>query len=205
MQYKYGPYMKESCALEGSETIVFLDTFVLLAANAADAGFLEKLNGKLNLGDIIVTVLIFLILLILLKKFAWGPLMGVMDQRAELIATEIEQAEKSRIESKELLEEQRSLLKEARNDAQAIVENAREQGESQREDIVKVARNEVARLKEEATLEIASEREKAVAAVREEFVSLSILAASKVLGKELSEEDNRALIEETIAKAGDVQ
>ena len=205
MKYKYGPYMKESCALEGSETIVFLDTFVLLAANAADAGFLEKLNGKLNLGDIIVTVLIFLILLILLKKFAWGPLMGVMDQRAELIATEIEQAEKSRIESKELLEEQRSLLKEARNDAQAIVENAREQGESQREDIVKVARNEVARLKEEATLEIASEREKAVAAVREEFVSLSILAASKVLGKELSEEDNRALIEETIAKAGDVQ
>lgn len=206
MKYKYGPYLKEPSALEGSETIVFLDTFVLLAANAADAGFLEKLNSdKLNLGDIIVTVVIFLILLVLLKKFAWGPLMGVMDQRAEMIATEIEQAEKSRIESKELLEEQRSLLKEARNDAQAIVENAREQGESQREDIVKVARNEVARLKEEATLEIASEREKAVAAVREEFVSLSILAASKVLGKELSEEDNRALIEETIAKAGDVQ
>ena len=62
--------------------------------------------------------------------------MGIMDQRAELIATEIEAAEKSRIESKKLLEEQRNLLKEARNDAQAIVENAREQGEAQREDIV---------------------------------------------------------------------
>ena len=61
------------------------------------------------------------------------------------------------------------------------------------------------RLKEEAALEIASEKEKAIAAVREEFVSLSILAASKVLGKELSEEDNRALIEETIAKAGEGQ
>ena len=60
-------------------------------------------------------------------------------------------------------------------------------------------------MKEEATLEIASEKEKAVAAVREEFVSLSVLAASKVLGKEVSEEDNRALIEETIAKAGDSQ
>ena len=143
--------------------------------------------------------------MLLLKKFAWGPLMGIMDQRAELIANEIEAAEKSRIESKQLLEEQRNLLKEARNDAQAIVENAREQGETQREDIVKAARNEVGRLKEEATLEIASEKEKAVAAVREEFVSLSVLAASKVLGKELSEEDNRALIEETIAKAGDGQ
>lgn len=193
--------------LEGSETIVFLDTFVLLAANAADAGFLEKLNNVdgLNLGDIIVTVTIFLILMVLLKKYAWGPLMGVMNERAEFVANEIEQAEKSRIESKELLEEQRNLLKEARKEAQAIVENAHEQGESQREELVKAARNEVARLKEEASLEIASEREKAVAAVREEFVSLSVLAASKVLGKEISEEDNRALIEETIAKAGDAQ
>lgn len=195
--------MKESCTLEGSETIV--DTFILLAANTADANFLEKLNGTLNLGDIIVTVALFLILMLLLKKFAWGPLMGVMNERSELIASEIEEAEKSRIETKKLLDEQQQLLKDARQDAQAIVENARVQGESQREEIITAARNEVARLKEEATLEIASEKEKAVAAVREEFVSLSVLAASKVLSKEISEEDNRALIEETIAKAGDGQ
>jgi len=182
---------------------VFLDSFVLLAAETTDPGFLAALNKRLNLGDIIVTVSFFTILMLLLKKFAWGPLMGVMDQRAELIATEIEQAEKSRVESKQLLEEQRSLLKEARDDAKSIVDNAREQGETQRESIVKAARNEVVRLKEEATLEIASEKEKAVAAVREEFVSLSVLAASKVLGKTVSEEDNRALIEETIAKAGE--
>ena len=184
---------------------MFLDTFILLAADATDPGFLEKLNNTLNLGDIIATVTLFLILMILLKKFAWGPLMGIMDQRAELIASEIDAAEKSRLESKALLEEQRNLLKEARDDAQAIVENAREQGESQREDIVKAARTEVSRLREEASLEIASEREKAVAAVREEFVSLSVLAASKVLGKELSEEDNRELIESTISKAGEGQ
>jgi F-type H+-transporting ATPase subunit b len=186
---------------------VFFDTFVLLADTTAEAGFLQKLNDPngLNLGDIIVTLVMFLLLMLLLKKFAWGPLMGIMDQRAEMIATEIEAAEKSRLESQSLLEEQRNLLKEARNDAKAIVENAREQGEAQREDIVIAARNEVTRLKEEAAQEIASEKEKAVAAVREEFVSLSVLAASKVLGKELSEEDNRALIEETIAKAGDAQ
>lgn len=185
---------------------MFLDTFHLLTTNATAAGFLDNLNTeKLNLGDIIVTVTLFLILLALLKKFAWGPLMGVMDQRAEMIANEIEQAEKSRIESKEMLEEQRALLKEAQTNAQAIVESAREQGENQREEIVKAARNEVARMKEAAQLEIASEREKAIQAVREEFVSLSVLAASKVLGKQVSEEDNRALIEETIAKAGDQQ
>lgn len=179
-----------------------LDTFVLLSANA-DAGFLASLNQRLNLGDIIVTVVFFTILMVLLKKFAWGPLMGVMDQRAQLIATEIEQAEKSRQESAKLLEEQRALLKEASENAQSIVENAKKQGETQREELITAARAEVNRMKESAALEIATEKEKAVAAVREEFVSLSIMAASKVLGKEISEEDNRALIEETIVKAGE--
>ena len=181
---------------------MFGNTFILLSANA-DAGFLASLNGRLNLGDIIVTVLFFSILMLLLKKFAWGPLMGVMNQRAELIATEIEAAETSRLESQKLLEEQRALLKEARENAQTIVENARKSGETQREELIAAARAEVNRMKESATLEIATEKEKAVAAVREEFVSLSILAASKVLGKEISEEDNRALIEETIVKAGE--
>ncbi|WP_369802596.1 F0F1 ATP synthase subunit B [Sporosarcina sp. P1] len=179
-----------------------LDTFVLLSANA-DAGFLASLNQRLNLGDIIVTVVFFTILMVLLKKFAWGPLMGVMDQRAQLIATEIEQAEASRQESAKLLEEQRVLLKEARESAQSIVESAKKQGEAQREELIMAARAEANRMKESATLEIVTEKEKAVAAVREEFVSLSILAASKVLGKEISEEDNRALIEETIVKAGE--
>jgi len=180
---------------------VFGNTFILLSANGG--GFLSAMNGRLNLGDIIVTVLFFTILMVLLKKFAWGPLMGVMDQRAQLIANEIEAAEQSRLESQKLLEEQRALLKEARDNATAIVENARKQGETQREELITAARAEVNRMKESATLEIATEKEKAVAAVREEFVSLSILAASKVLGKEISEEDNRALIEETIVKAGE--
>lgn len=179
------------------------NTFILLSSTGG--GFLSALNDPngLNLGDIIVTVVFFTVLMVLLKKFAWGPLMGVMNQRAELIANEIEAAEKSRLESQKLLEEQRALLKEARDNAQSIVENARKQGETQREELISAARAEVNRMKESATLEIATEKEKAVAAVREEFVSLSILAASKVLGKEISEEDNRALIEETIVKAGE--
>ena len=181
---------------------MFLDTFVLLSADP-DAGFLASLNNRLNLGDIIATVVFFTILMLLLKKFAWGPLMGVMNQRAEMIANEIDMAEQSRLESHKLLEEQRALLKEAHTDAQSIVENAKKQGEAQREELIQTARLEVGRMKDNAALEIATEKEKAIAAVREEFVSLSIMAASKVLGKEVSEEDNRELIEETIVKAGE--
>lgn len=159
----------------------------------------------LNTGDILVTLSVFLVLMFLLKKFAWGPLMGIMQQREDLIASEIETAENSRLESKKLLDEQRSLLKEARTQAQEIVENAKKQGEVSREDIITTARAESGRMKEAAVLEIANERDKAISAVREEVVALSLLAATKVLEKEISEEDNRQLINETIAKAGEVQ
>ncbi len=143
--------------------------------------------------------------MILLKKVAWGPLMGIMTQREELIASEIEAAESSRQESQRLLEEQRDLLKEARTEALAIVENAKKQGEASREEIISTARAEAVRMKESAIREIDTEKERAIAAVREEVVSLSVLAAAKVLEKEVSEEDNRALIQATIAKAGEVK
>ncbi|ANU27478.1 F0F1 ATP synthase subunit B [Planococcus versutus] len=159
----------------------------------------------LNIGDILATFVIFILLMLLLKKFAWGPLMGVMQQREDLIKSEIETAENSRLESHKLLEEQRSLLKDARTQAQEIVENAKKQGEVSREEIITTARAESGRMKEAAVQEIANERDKAISAVREEVVALSLLAATKVLEKEISEEDNRQLINETIAKAGEVQ
>ncbi len=163
-------------------------------------------TGKfLNTGDILATLVIFILLMLLLKKFAWGPLMGIMQQREDLIKSEIETAENSRLESQKLLEEQRSLLKDARTQAQEIVENAKKQGEVSREEIITTARAESGRLKEAAVQEIANERDKAISAVREEVVALSLLAATKVLEKEISEEDNRQLINETIAKAGEVQ
>lgn len=159
----------------------------------------------LNIWDSLATLFFFILLMALLKKVAWGPLMGIMTQREELIASEIAAAENSRGESQRLLEEQRALLKEARTEALAIVENAKKQGDASREEIITTARSEAIRLKESAIREIDTEKERAIAAVRNEVVSLSVLAASKVLEKEVSEEDNRALIEATIAKAGEVK
>ena len=68
-------------------------------------------TGAFNGGDIVFQLVMFIILLALLKKFAWGPLMGIMKQREEHIADEINAAEKSRLEAKKLLEEQRESFK----------------------------------------------------------------------------------------------
>lgn len=135
-------------ALEGSEPIVLLNDLVLGAA------------GGFNGGDILATLATFVILMLLLKKFAWGPLMGIMQQREELVASEIDAAEKARKETHQLLEEQKSLLKEARTEAQAIVEGAKKQGDVQREEIISAARAEAARLKDAAVREIENEKKK---------------------------------------------
>ena len=160
-------------------------------------------GARINSGDVIFQLIVFLVLLALLKKYAWGPLMGIMKQREEHIAGEIDAAENSRLEAKKLLEEQRSLLKEARADAQSLMENARKQGDVQREEIVATARSEAERIKEAAKLEIDQEKEKAVAAIREQVASLSVLIASKVIEKELTVEDQDKLISQYIQEAGE--
>ncbi|AYA78163.1 ATP synthase F0 subunit B [Bacillus sp. Y1] len=164
---------------------------------------LGSAGGGFNSGDILFQLVTFIILLALLKKFAWGPLMGIMKQREEHIAGEINAAEQSRGEAKQLLEEQRTLLKEARTEAQGLIENAKKQGDVQREEIIALARAEADRLKESAKLEIEQQKEQAVAAIREQVASLSVLIASKVIEKELSTADQEKLINEYIQEAGE--
>lgn len=164
---------------------------------------LGSAGGGFNSGDILFQLITFIILLALLKKFAWGPLMGIMKQREEHIAGEINAAEQSRVEAMQLLEEQRTLLKEARTEAQGLIENAKKQGDVQREEIIALARAEADRLKESAKLEIEQQKEQAVAAIREQVASLSVLIASKVIEKELSAADQEKLINEYIQEAGE--
>lgn len=165
------------------------------AESAAHSGF----NG----GDIIFQLLMFIILLALLKKYAWGPLMGIMKQREDHVNGQIDAAEKSRVEANKILEEQRALLKEARQEAHVLIENAKKQGDVQREEIIAAARVESDRIKEAAKLEIETQKEKAVSAIREQVASLSVLIASKVIEKELTAQDQEKLINEYIQEAGE--
>ena len=127
----------------------------------------------------------------------------MMKQREEFVANEIESAEKSRQEAAKYLEEQRVLLKEARTEAQELIENAKKQADIQREDIIVSARSEAGRLKESAKLEIEQQKENAVAAIKEQVASLSVLIASKVIEKELSEKDQQKFINDYIQEVGE--
>ncbi|CAI9396482.1 F0F1 ATP synthase subunit B [Niallia sp. Sow4_A1] len=154
-------------------------------------------------GDVAVQLGSFLLLLWAIKKFAWGPLMKIMKDREEFVANEIDNAEKSRLEAAKLLEEQRALLKEARTDAQELIDKAKQQADAQRETIIDDARKDAERLKNAALVEIEQQKEKAVATIRDQVTSLSVLIASKVIEKELNEQDQEKLIHDYIQEVGE--
>ncbi|MGS2850059.1 F0F1 ATP synthase subunit B [Bacillus velezensis] len=162
-----------------------------------------ELGLSFNGGDILFQLLAMLVLLVLLKKFALGPLLNIMKQREDHIAGEITSAEERNKEAQKLIEEQRVLLKEAKQESQSLIENAKKLGEKQKEDIIQAARAESERLKEAARTEIVKEKEQAVSALREQVASLSVLIASKVIEKELDEQAQEQLIQDYLKEVGE--
>ncbi|MGE6630345.1 F0F1 ATP synthase subunit B [Bacillus sp. NPDC077027] len=160
-------------------------------------------GGVFTGGDMLFQLVALLILLALLKKYALKPLLGIMQQREDHIGNEISSAELKREEAEKLLEEQRVLLKEAREESHMMIENAKKLGEKQKEEIIHTARQESERLKEAARTEIVKEKEQAVAALREQVASLSVLIASKVIEKELDEQAQEKLIQDYLKEAGE--
>ncbi|WP_407656468.1 F0F1 ATP synthase subunit B [Massilibacterium senegalense] len=158
---------------------------------------------SINLGDIIAQLVAFIILAVLLKKYAWGPLVEVMKKREEHIANEIDTAEQQRKEAEQFLTSQRAELDKARDEAKAIIEGAKKLGEQQGADLIAEARAEAGRLKEQAKDEIRQEKEQALAAVREQVASLSVLIASKVIEKELDEASQQQLISDYLKQVGE--
>lgn len=160
-------------------------------------------GSAFTIGDSLFTLFTFALLLVLIRIFAWKPLMNVMKEREEHIASEIDSAEESRSQAEKLLDEQREVLKQARVEAQTMIENAKQLGEKEREEIVKQARSESERLKEEAKNEIVREKEEAISALREQVGSLSVLIASKVIEKNLDEKAQNDIIQDYIERLGD--
>ena len=154
----------------------------------------------LQIGSMLLQLIVFVILFLLLKKYAFGPLMRVMNERSNYIANQITTAEKNREEVERLAEEHKAAVANARTEE--MLDNARRSGEKQAADIIAAAESEARRLREEATAEITREKENAIAELREQVGSLSVLLAGKIISQELSAESHKALFEEAVKEMG---
>lgn len=153
-------------------------------------------------GNMIVVSGAMLILLLLLKHFAWGSISEMLKKREEKIANDIDSAEQSRIKAAALEKERQDQLMNSRSEAASIIQNAKDSGEVTRQAIVTDAKDEASRLKAKAKSDISIEKDAAFLEVKDEVASLSLQIAEKILGKELSPEAHESLINEYIEGLG---
>lgn len=168
-----------------------------------DYSTLYAVLGGLHVVDMLVQLFFFIVLLALLKKFAWGPVMSMMEKRENYIANEIETAEKSRVEAEKAAKEANERLEQTKLEAQKIIENAKTAGMKQEQDIIASAKEEAERIKQAALADIENEKEKALQALQDKVASLSVLIASKVIEKELDAADQEKLINQYIKEVGE--
>lgn len=161
------------------------------------------LGAGVEWGTTIVTLVTFVILIILLKKFAWGPLKEVMDKRERDINKDIDYAEQAKINAQKLEEENRKTLKETQDEVQKILDDAKIQARKQHEEIIHEANEKANGMIETAQSEINSQKERAISDINNQVSELSVLIASKVLRKEISEQDQKELVEKYLKEAGD--
>jgi F-type H+-transporting ATPase subunit b len=158
-----------------------------------------------HVGNFLITIISFGILFLLLRKYAFGPLIGIMAKRQEEIERQINEAAARSQEAERLLAEQKQLLQQAREEARQIVERARVTGEKQAEEIINQAKEEADRQRQQALLEIQREKEVALAAMREQLSVLSVQIAAKIIEKEIDPQAQKELVDSFVGQVGKVQ
>jgi F-type H+-transporting ATPase subunit b len=149
-------------------------------------------------GLMIWTIVAFFITFWVLKRYAFGPIQKMLDERREHIRRAIDEADKAREEARNLLEEHRALIGQARSDAEAILGEARKTREAMEARMREETEAERQRRLEETKREIAAETQRALEQIRSEVADLTLEATSIVVGKKLDADRDRELISEAI-------
>ncbi|MFC1660524.1 F0F1 ATP synthase subunit B [Gemmatimonadota bacterium] len=177
-------------------TALFTSPAFLIAQEHGEEG--EGGLFSINLGLSIWTVVIFVSLLIVLRRFAWGPILSAVEAREKGIQDALDEARTRQAEAEALLEEHRKQLAEARREAQEIIGQGRDAADRLRKDMDTKAREESELLLARARAEIGREKDAAVDAIRKESVDLALAAASKLLHEKLDGDQDRKLVMEYV-------
>ncbi len=147
-----------------------------------------------NLGLTVWTSIVFLALLGILWKYAWGPVLAAVEERERRIQGTLDEAANEREESAKLLAEHRQQMSDARRQTQQLIAEGRDAGEKVRRDIEEEARVEGQALIERARETIENEKEAALEALRKESVDLALAVAAKLMQESLDEAKDRELV-----------
>jgi F-type H+-transporting ATPase subunit b len=153
---------------------------------------------KVTPGLMIWTILCFLIVLFVLKRYAFGPIQSIIDERRERIRRALDEADDAREEARRLLEEHRQLIGQARGEAEEIRNAARHDADAQLRRVKDEAEADRQRRLEDTRRQIEAETRRSLEKIREQVAELSLVAAEKVTRGALDDKDQRRLIDEAI-------
>ena len=177
--------------------LTFLFLFLAVApAYAAEDAPLSPFAG--NLGNAVWTLGTFLIVVLVLGKFAWGPVLSLLKQREEFIHKSLSDAKRDRDAAEARLKEHAAKLQSAQAEAVSIIEDARRDAERLREELKTRARSEADTMVKNAGRQIEMQTTRAMQQIRQEAVDLSVTIASKLLERNISKEDNEKLIADAL-------
>ena len=151
-----------------------------------------------NLGTTVWTAIVFMALLGILWRFAWGPILTAVEAREGAIQSALDEAAQRNEQATQLLEEHRAQLADARRQANEIISEGKAAGERVRKQMEEKARSEAQCIVDRARGEIERERDSALDMLRKESVELALAAASRLLGENLDEAKDRQMVERFI-------
>ncbi len=154
---------------------------------------------NINYGLMVWTLVCFVVVMVILKKYAYGPIQDMLDERRKLIAADLETAETARVEAQQTLDEYRAQLAEARKEAGRIVEDARKAMEEQRKSDLATIEADKERQLARAREEIAAETRHSLATIKQQVAELTIAATEKIVRSKLDEAEQRRLIDAALA------
>ena len=155
---------------------------------------------QLDPGLFVWTILTFLLLVFVLAKFAWKPLLKMLQDREDMIRSSLEDAEKAKSELERLNEESEAIMAKARSEAQSILADGKAAAEKVKDGIIAKSKEQANKIREDAGNQIQVEKDKAISEIKEEVVNLTLSVAEKLIQKNLSDADNKSLIEESLKK-----
>jgi len=155
---------------------------------------------QLDPGLFIWTIITFLILCYVLAKFAWKPLIKMLDDRENMIKGSLEDAKKAKMELERLSEESEAITLKARSEAQSILAESKAAAEKVKDDIIAKSKEQAIKIRDDAQKQIQVEKDKAISDIKQEVVNLTISVAEKLIKKNLSDLDNKSLIEDSLKK-----
>ena len=166
-------------------------------------GWLDKWL-TIDMGLLLWTILTFMVLLIVLKWQAWGPLMTALNNREEQISEALSAAKTAKEEAEKVASVNEDVLNKARKEAQDIVSQAREAGEKLKTKLEQDGQVKHTDMLEKAQEQINAEKNRALSEIKQVIVSLTINASEKIIKKNLSSDDNKKMIEDTVEKLNKV-